>query len=218
MAKLLTLQFSHVFLLKLVFVQKSHSPCRKKKIFEKKTAKNNKKGGQVIDLWWPSYLRTNRIMNKQACLNVIRTLRELREWRAFFLILEASQDFCLTSSVFWTRLFCYSLTDELLWLQLFLLSLPTLEKLVGEFLLLFWGTLRARILKKKAIEFGDKFGESLGGSQATPSFWEVPGLPRKFPKLPWKFFGDFPGSFLTVELYSNPGVPGKFPRLPRKFQ
>ena len=65
--------------------------------------------------------------------------------------------------------------------------------------------------------FGDKFGESLGGSQATPSFWEVPGLPRKFPKLPRKFFGDFPGGSLTVELYSNPGVPRKFPRLPRKF-
>ena len=64
---------------------------------------------------------------------------------------------------------------------------------------------------------GDKFGESLGGSQATPSFWEVPGLPRKFPKLPRKFFGDFPGSSLTVELHSNPGVPRKFPRLPRKF-
>ena len=56
-----------------------------------------------------------------------------------------------------------------------------------------------------------------GGSQATPSFWEVPGLPRKFPQLPRKFFGDFPGSSLTVELYSNPGVPRKFPRLPRKF-
>ena len=65
--------------------------------------------------------------------------------------------------------------------------------------------------------FGDKFGESLGGSQATPSFWEAPGLPRKFPKLPRKFFGDFPGSSFTAELYSNPGVPRKFPRLPRKF-
>ena len=67
------------------------------------------------------------------------------------------------------------------------------------------------------ILIGDKFGESLGGSQATPSFWEVPGLPRKFPKLPRKFFGDFPGSSLTVELYSNPGVPRKFPGLPRRF-
>ena len=40
--------------------------------------------------------------------------------------------------------------------------------------------------------FGNKFGESLGGSQAPLSFWEVPGLPRKFPKLPRKF-PDFPG-------------------------
>ena len=64
---------------------------------------------------------------------------------------------------------------------------------------------------------GDKLGESLGGSQAPPSFWKVPGLPRKFPQLPQKFFGDFPGSSLTVELNSNPGVPRKFPRLPRKF-
>ena len=49
-AKLLTLQFSRVFLLKLVFVQKSHSPCRKKNIFEKQ--KNNKK---QIKKRWPSY-------------------------------------------------------------------------------------------------------------------------------------------------------------------
>ena len=35
--------------------------------------------------------------------------------------------------------------------------------------------------------FGDKFGESLGGSQAPPSFWKVAGLPRKFPELPQKF-------------------------------
>ena len=63
----------------------------------------------------------------------------------------------------------------------------------------------------------DKFGESLGGSRAPPSFWEVPGLPRKFPELPRKFFGDFPGSSLTVELNSNPEVPRKFPKLPRKF-
>ena len=64
---------------------------------------------------------------------------------------------------------------------------------------------------------GDKFGESLGGSQAPPSFWKVPGLPRKFPQLPRKFFGDFPRSSLTVALNSNPEVPRKFPRLPRKF-
>ena len=66
-------------------------------------------------------------------------------------------------------------------------------------------------------QFGDKFGESLGGSQAPLSFWEVPGLPRKFPELPRKFLGDPPGSSLTVELNSNPEVPRKFPRLPRKF-
>ena len=64
---------------------------------------------------------------------------------------------------------------------------------------------------------GDKFGESLEGSQAPPSFWEVPRLPRKSPELPRKFFGDFPGGSLTVELSSNPGVPRKFPGLPRKF-
>ena len=56
-----------------------------------------------------------------------------------------------------------------------------------------------------------------GGSQAPPSFWEVPGLPRKFPGLPRKFFGDFPESPLTVELNSNPEAPRKFPKPPRKF-
>ena len=66
-------------------------------------------------------------------------------------------------------------------------------------------------------EFGDKLGESLGGSQAPPSFWKVPGLPWKFPQLPQKFFGDFPGSSLTVELNSNPGVPGSFPDFPGSF-
>ena len=62
-----------------------------------------------------------------------------------------------------------------------------------------------------------EFGASLGGSRAPPSFWEVPGLPRKFPELPRKFFGDFSGSSLTMELNSNPEVPRKFPKLPRKF-
>ena len=65
---------------------------------------------------------------------------------------------------------------------------------------------------KPTCFIGDKFGESLGGSQAPPSFWEVPGLPRKFPELPRKLFGDFSGSSLTVELNSNPEVPRKFPR------
>ena len=66
-------------------------------------------------------------------------------------------------------------------------------------------------------KFGDKFGGSLGGSQAPPGFWKIPGLLQKFPKLPRKFFSDFPGSSLTVELNSNPEVPRKFPGLPRKF-
>ena len=42
------------------------------------------------------------------------------------------------------------------------------------------------------MSIGDKFGESLGGSQATPSFWEVPGLPRKFPELPRKVWATSP--------------------------
>ena len=70
---------------------------------------------------------------------------------------------------------------------------------------------------ERILRLGDKFGESVEGSQAPPSFWEVPRLPRKFPELPRKFFGDFPGGSLTVELSSNPGVPRKFPGLPRKF-
>ena len=64
------------------------------------------------------------------------------------------------------------------------------------------------------VQIGDKFGESLGGSQAPPSFWETPGLPRKFPELPRKFFGDFPGRSLTVELNSNQRFPGSFPDFP----
>ena len=62
---------------------------------------------------------------------------------------------------------------------------------------------------------GDKFGESLGGSQAPSSFCKVSGLPRKFPEPSRKFPGDFPRSSLTVELNSNPEVPQKFPGLPR---
>ena len=51
-----------------------------------------------------------------------------------------------------------------------------------------------------------------GRESGSPELLEVPGLPRKFPELPWQFFGDFPGSSLTVELNSNPDVPRKFPR------
>ena len=53
-----------------------------------------------------------------------------------------------------------------------------------------------------------------GRESGSPELLESP---RKFPKLPRKFFGDFPGSSLAVELNSNPGVPRKFPSLPRKF-
>ena len=61
---------------------------------------------------------------------------------------------------------------------------------------------------------GDKFGESLGGSQATPSFWEVPGLPRKFPKLPRKFFGDFPEVLSLWNFTAIQGFPRSFPDFP----
>ena len=73
--------------------------------------------------------------------------------------------------------------------------------------------------------FGDTFGKSLGGSQAPPSFWKVPGLPRKFHKLPRKFFSDLPGSF-SLSLWNLTAIQGslefsqtspKFPGLPRKF-
>ena len=63
-------------------------------------------------------------------------------------------------------------------------------------------TLRKRLRQAKfgvpllaqivTIHLGDKFGESLGGSQAPPSFWEVPGLPRKFPELPGSFSATSP--------------------------
>ena len=77
---------------------------------------------------------------------------------------------------------------------------------------------------------GDKCGESLGGSQAPPSFWEVPGsspellppevfrwpspgssltveLNKKLPEVPWKFPWKFPKS--------SPNFPGSFPNFPR---
>ena len=71
--------------------------------------------------------------------------------------------------------------------------------------------------------FGDKFGESLGGSQAPRSFWNVPGLPQKFPELPPEDFSlwnltaidGFPGSFPDFP-GSSPDVPRSFPGLPRR--
>ena len=68
MARLLTLQFENVCFLKLFLIQKSHSPFRKKTIFEKQTKKVMTllfgNCGQVIDpiyiyimhagglIWW----------------------------------------------------------------------------------------------------------------------------------------------------------------------
>ena len=63
----------------------------------------------------------------------------------------------------------------------------------------------------RAIWVGDKFGESLGGSRAPPSFWKVPEVPRKFPKLPRKFFGDFPKVLSLWNLTAIQGFPGSFP-------
>ena len=55
--KLLTLQFSHVFLLQLVFFKNLILPAERRIFLKNKkhNYKNQKKGGQVIDLWWPSY-------------------------------------------------------------------------------------------------------------------------------------------------------------------
>ena len=50
MAKLLTLQFSRFFLLKLLFYPKISFSLQKEEDFWKK-----KQDGQVTDLWWPSY-------------------------------------------------------------------------------------------------------------------------------------------------------------------
>ena len=74
-----------------------------------------------------------------------------------------------------------------------------------------------RPLAKAEYELETNLASRWEGVRLPRASPEVPGLPRKFPKLPRKFFGDFPGSSLTVELYSNPGVPRKFPGLPRKF-
>ena len=94
--------------------------------------------------------------------------------------------------------------------------LKTLEK-KGKTLKKTRNSLQGKKARKSKKARKGRIGESLGGSQAPPSFWEVHRLPRKFPELPRKFFGDFPGSSLTVEFNSNPEVPRKFPKLPRKF-
>ena len=55
------------------------------------------------------------------------------------------------------------------------------------------------------------------GSQAPPSFWEVPGLPRKFPELPRKFSATSPEVLSLWNLAAISEFPRKFPKLPRKF-
>ena len=61
---------------------------------------------------------------------------------------------------------------------------------------------------------GDKFGESLVGSQAPPSFWEVPGLIRKFPELPRKFSATSPEVLSLWNLTAIQRFPGSFPDFP----
>ena len=88
--------------------------------------------------------------------------------------------------------------------------------------------------KKKSQDFrprigifiGDKFGESLVGSQAPLSFWEVPRLPQKLPELPRKFSATSPEvlslwnltAIRKVSPRKFPELPLKFPKLPRKFR
>ena len=69
----------------------------------------------------------------------------------------------------------------------------------------------------KGLEFGDKFGESLGGSQAPPSFWKVPGLPRKFPELPRKFSATSPEVLSLWDWIAIQRFPGSFPDFPGSF-
>ena len=67
---------------------------------------------------------------------------------------------------------------------------------------------------KTFFSFGDKFGESLAGSQAPPSFWEVAGLPRKFPELPRKFLATSPEVLSLWNLTAIQRFPGSFPNFP----
>ena len=64
------------------------------------------------------------------------------------------------------------------------------------------------------VTFGDKFGESLVGSQAPPSFWEVPVLPRKFPELPRNFSATSPEVLSLWNLTAIQRFPRSFPNFP----
>ena len=65
------------------------------------------------------------------------------------------------------------------------------------------------------VYFGDEFGESLGGSQAPLSVWEVPGLPRKFPG---SFSATSPEVLLLWNLTAIQRFPGSFPNFPGSFR
>ena len=71
--------------------------------------------------------------------------------------------------------------------------------------------------QNRSAWFGDKFGESLGGSQAPPSFWKVPGLPRKFPELPRKFSATSPEVLSLWNWIAIQRFPGSFPDFPGSF-
>ena len=64
------------------------------------------------------------------------------------------------------------------------------------------------------LSIGDKFGESLVGSQASPSFWEVPGLPRRFRELPRKFSATSPEVLPLWKLTAIQRFPGSFRNFP----
>ena len=63
-------------------------------------------------------------------------------------------------------------------------------------------------------DFGDKFGESLEGSQATPGFWEVPGLPGSSPNFPGSFSATSPEVLSLWNFTAIQGFPGSFPDFP----
>ena len=84
-----------------------------------------------------------------------------------------------------------------------------------------------KILTSRASPFiGDKFSVSLGGSQAPPSFWKVPGLPRNFPRTSPEVFRPLPRKFSHCGTQqqsrgspevsqTSPEVPQTSPEVPR---
>ena len=64
----------------------------------------------------------------------------------------------------------------------------------------------------------DKFGESLGGSQAPPSFWRAsgrsPDFPGSSPNFPGNFSATSPEVLSLWNLTAIQGFPGSFPNFP----